>query len=56
MYFGVIASLLASTLAGLLAREASLRRALEALCAQLLRRVRHDARRRHTGTTRSGGF
>jgi len=56
MHFGVIASLLASALAGLLAREASMRRALEALCAQLIKRVRHDAHRRHTGTTRSAKF
>lgn len=56
MHIGVIASLLASALAGLLAREASLRRALEALCAQLIKRIRHDAFQRHTGTKRSTRF
>lgn len=56
MHFGVIASLLASALAGLLAREASLRRALEALCAQLIKRVRHDAHRHGTSPTRSTRF
>lgn len=56
MYFGIIASLLASALAGLLAREASLRRALEALCAQLIKRVQHDAHQRRTGKTRSARF
>ncbi len=56
MHFGVIASLLASALAGLLAREASMRRALERLCAQLIRRLRHDAIRHRTIRTRSNGF
>lgn len=56
MHIGVIASLLASALAGLLAREARLRRALESLCAELIKRVRHDAFQRRTGTTRSTKF
>lgn len=56
MHIGVIASILASALAGLLARETSLRRNLEALCVQLIKRIRHDAFQRPTGTTRSTRF
>lgn len=49
MTIGVIASLLAAALAGLLAREARLRRVLEALCARLINRVQHDSHRHRAG-------
>lgn len=45
MTIGVIASLLAAGLTVLLARETMLRRALEALCARLIQRMRQQARR-----------
>jgi hypothetical protein len=57
MTIGVIASLLAAALAGLLAREARLRRALEALCARLIKRLKSNARaRRHDPGSRPTRF
>jgi hypothetical protein len=56
MTIGVIASLLAAGLTVLLARETRLRRALEALCARLVQRMRHQARRHRIRPARPPRF